>query len=502
VSSGIAAAVFMLGIFGLLLLDRDKGVRTSKALWMPVIWVSLACSRSLGQWLSMAPAGSADEVADGSPFDRLIYGGLLVVGLIVLVSRPSVGRLLRENKPIIVCFLYCAVSLVWSDFPGVALKRWSKGVGDLVMVLIVLSEAAPLTAMKNLLARIAFLLVPLSVLFIKYYPNLGRSYSAWDGALQLTGVTTNKNTLGAVCLLFGLASAWRFFAVYQDRDGVGRTRHLLAHGIVLTMTLWLFSLANSMTSFSCFVVGVTLLLAAKFRAVVQRPAVIHFLVASMVSVCVCALFFATSLLKLVGRNPTLTDRTDVWALLLRLSSNPVFGTGFESFWLGPRLRTIWSVYAWRPSEAHNGYLEIFLNLGWLGVVMLSGILVIGYRRVIATFRSNPSIGSLMLAYFVVGLIYNCTEAAFFRMMAPVWIFFLFAITMLPEAAYSETEKHNKVSPQGISITQLKSRHELSTNVAGMTIGLKYRPRNIGTAGLRTGFRLRRTSTTSGKTSAP
>ena len=60
--------------------------------------------------------------------------------------------------------------------------------------------------------------------------------------------------------------------------------------------------------------------------------------------------------------------------------------------------------------------------------MLAMVMATGYRRVIAAFRRNPQIGSLMLAYFSVGVVYNCTEAAFFRMMAPVWMFLLLAIT--------------------------------------------------------------------------
>ena len=55
------------------------------------------------------------------------------------------------------------------------------------------------------------------------------------------------------------------------------------------------------------------------------------------------------------------------------------GTGFESFWLGKRLERMWSIYWWHPREAHDGYIEIFLNLGWLGIVMFGIVLVTGYR---------------------------------------------------------------------------------------------------------------------------
>src|SRR6266404_147694 len=190
----IATIVYALLILGLFWLDRDQKARTSKALWIPVVWVSLACSRSPGQWLQLNPIPSTEQVLEGSPFDRLVYLCLLAAGLIVLVTRGQrVARFLRANAPILFFFLYCAVSLLWSDYPDVAFKRWTKALGDLVMILIVLSDREPTAALKRLLARATFVLIPLSILLIKYFPNLGRGYGVWLGEVHYSGVTTNKN---------------------------------------------------------------------------------------------------------------------------------------------------------------------------------------------------------------------------------------------------------------------------------------------------------------------
>ena len=71
----------------------------------------------------------------------------------------------------------------------------------------------------------------------------------------------------------------------------------------------------------------------------------------------------------VGRDPTLTDRTKIWHLLLSMHTNPLLGTGYESFWLGPRLVKIWQRFG-PINEAHNGYLEVYLNLGLIGLFLL------------------------------------------------------------------------------------------------------------------------------------
>jgi len=153
----------------------------------------------------------------------------------------------------------------------------------------------------------------------------------------------------------------------------------------------------------------------------------------MIAASVSVLFFSVSpaALQAMGRNPTLTDRTEVWGVLLSLVRDPWLGTGFESFWLGPRLEKMWRIYWWHPNEAHNGYLEVFLNLGWVGVALLAIVLVTGYRRVFEAYRRNLPLGSLRLGYFIVGLNFNFTEAALFKILHPVWFFFLFAITRRP-----------------------------------------------------------------------
>ena len=265
-------------------LDRDPSARTSKALWIPTIWFLLAGSRSVTQWLGISPiVTSLDQVHEGSPIDRMVFTGLIAAGLLVVVTRwREVATILRANRPIVVFLAYCAVSLLWSDFQEVGFKRWTKAVGDFAMVLIVLSDPDPIAAVKRLLARASFLLIPLSVLIIKYYPDFGKGYGRWDGVAFFTGVTTNKNTLGVICLLLGLAALWRILAARGEREHPRRGQWLIAHGTILLMVLWLFWKANSMTSLSCFLVGIVLLFVTRGGEEARRPALVHVLVAGLV----------------------------------------------------------------------------------------------------------------------------------------------------------------------------------------------------------------------------
>ncbi len=438
-SPPIATVVFAFGILGLFWLERDRNSRVSGALWIPVVWMLIAGSRMVSEWLQVAPATTVDQYLEGSPLDRLVLGSLLAAGLIVLVSRGTkVVTVLRANGPILLFFSYCAVSVLWSDYPDVAFKRWTKAVGDLVMVLVVLTDADPLAALKRLLARTGFLLIPISVLLIKYYPDLGRGYNPWVWTPYYTGVATTKNLLGMISLIFGLGSLWRIFQEFRNGDRKRITGPLIAHGALLAMVLWLFWVANSVTSLSCFLLGGGLMVVTRMLRLGQKPFFVHLFVAAVLVVSFSALFLdtGTGLVNDLGRDATLSGRTALWTQLLGMAGNPLFGTGFESFWLGQRLEKLWSMYWWHPNEAHNGYLEVFLNLGWTGVALIGLVMITGYRNVIAAFRREPDAGSLSLTYFLVAATYNFTEAGF-RMMDPIWIIFLTAITVIPEATIAE-----------------------------------------------------------------
>jgi O-antigen ligase len=138
----------------------------------------------------------------------------------------------------------------------------------------------------------------------------------------------------------------------------------------------------------------------------------------------------------VGRDATLTGRTEIWHQALGLVTNPLFGTGYESFWLGPRLEQMWQINWWHPIQAHNGYLEVYLDLGWIGVFLLAILLLWGCRSVVEGFRRNPELGRLRIALFVIAVLYNLTEHAF-RDLHPVWIMLLLAITAMPQISRQE-----------------------------------------------------------------
>jgi O-antigen ligase len=428
----VASLVYACGIAGLFFLGRDNSVRTSKALWLPVVYLWVLGSRPVSVWLGIQSPAGADVQLDGSPVDRIFFAALLIAAICVLLHRGRrIFTFLNANLPILIYFLFCLLSILWSDFPGVAFKRWTKAIGDLLMILIVITDEQPVAALSRLFSRLGFILIPLSLLYIKYYPDLGRGYDPWSGAQSNLGVTANKNILGVVTLVLLLGAVWRVIALLRsDEMPSHRRRHLLAQAALLALGIYLLMFANSETSTVCFVLGAAVLLVTSLRFVRGNAAAVHVLVLTLVAIVSLVLFLGgvASVTHTLGRNSTLTGRTDIWAAVIPMAPNPLLGAGFESFWLSPRVtQRLGELIPGLPlNEAHNGFIEVYLELGWVGVVLIAWILLDGYRRSVKAFRREPLLGGLLVAYVLCAMIYSITEAGF-RMMHPMWIFFLLAV---------------------------------------------------------------------------
>jgi exopolysaccharide production protein ExoQ len=428
----LASLVYACAIAGLFYLDREKSIRTSKALWLPVIYLWAIGSRPVSFWLGGESSGG--EALEGSPIDGAFFQILLFAAICVLVLRGRrVINFLTANFPIpiLLYFVLCLLSVIWSDYPGPALKKWIKSVGDVAMVLVIVTDEQPVAALRRVFSRLGFILLPVSLLFIKYYPTIGRYYGAWDGAQMNTGVTLDKNLLGVITFVLSLGVLWRFLGLLsREETSADRRRHLWAQGILLALGIWLLIMSNSATSLVCFMLGAGFMWIARRQFMRRSPKAVHALVLTLMVTAgvVMLLGGGASAAHALGRNANLTGRTDIWAAVIPMAPNPLIGAGFECFWLSPLVHAkLWEMFPGLPlNEAHDGYVEVYLNLGWVGVCLIALILIDGYRRAVKAFRGEPAIGALLLAYVLTAVTYNVAEAGF-RMLSASWVFFLLAV---------------------------------------------------------------------------
>jgi len=222
------------------------------------------------------------------------------------------------------------------------------------------------------------------------------------------------------------------FELLRNRKVPNRTRRLLAQCALLGFGINLLSIAQCATAVACCVFGAGLMLATCLPLIRYRPAAVHALIFTVLlgSGLTLLLGGRTAVTEALGRKPDLTGRTEIWNIVIPMAPNPIGGAGFETFWMGPRVVRIFELVGGpqMTNEAHNGYIELYLNLGLLGLALIGLILGQGYRTSFRAFRRDRGFGALLLAYVVTAVAYNTTEAGF-RMLGMEWFMLLLSIVV-------------------------------------------------------------------------
>jgi O-antigen ligase len=298
--------------------------------------------------------------------------------------------------------------------------------------------------------RFFYVTIPLSVILIKYFPGIGRTYSSWTGAALYNGVATGKNILGLLCVLSAIFFFWDTLGRWKARTERRTMRTLFVNLAFLAMTLWLLRLASSAMSFLCLIVGCFLILATSGRWARRHHRPVKILIPAGIALyLVLEIGFGLTevVIQALGRDSTLTGRTELWSALLAADINPILGAGYEAFWLGDRLQQLWTWFPWRPNQAHNGYLEMYVNLGLLGVGLLIAILISSYRTASSRLTTAHTFGSLGLALWTTFVMYNVTEGAVSNGVA--WFTLLLAGTHVPATALGRQLATSRHSPSRI-----------------------------------------------------
>jgi len=441
------ASLFFSSVIGYLFwIDRSGFEGNSKAIMVPFIWITFPHYFTILAWMGIRVSSAGGPVDEGNPINRSIYVILMLSGIYILNNRQVLwNRFFSKNVFIWLFFLYGLISILWSDFPFIAFKRWIKVIGVLVMVLIILTEKRPYESLGVIIKYASYVFLPLSILFIKYYPHLGRAYHM--GLPMYTGVFDQKNTLGQICILSVLYFAWRF--LYFEKS----SKYQLHNTIYLIMFLFstfLFYKANSATAMVCSIFAVFILIIARHPVFKNNYRIIIPLATVSVLIYIFldyAFNVKDYIIQLLGRRSDLTTRVPMWRDLLSMAKRPLIGTGFESFWLGDRLR--YMISAWGIShQAHNGYIEMYLNLGWIGVSFLISWILSGIRNIQKYMALDYPAAIFRMTLMIVILLVNYTEATFWGTNT-LWLIFFVSIFCNPK----ELLLHEDVESKGAEETE-------------------------------------------------
>ena len=435
----------------------------SRALWWPTIWYTVVASRFIGIWLSIwgipIPGGGGDAT-DGSPVDRWFFAALTVIGFWILSRRRFDWAATLRLNPWLTAFLaYMALSILWSHYPFVSFKRYIKVIGSIAMAMVVLTDGCPMEAFATVLRRCLYVHLPMSIICVKYFRDIGVAYDWFGTSSSWQGISTSKNVLGQVAMLGVLYFFWEIRRHWHE----SKWRNL--HILYLFMAIYLLKGSDteiSLTSVSVCVFALVVFLwmqTFRFRTAALRPFVLTVFSAvvaliALVLVHSVVMFSPDSLfgkiITLFGRDITLTDRTYIWHdCYAAASGDPLFGVGFGAFWIGRLVNIPWNAnMTWVLGEAHSGYVETYLQMGLVGAFLLAGVLFAALPKLLDSLDVDFDFGCFRITLFLTIMLINITESTYVRGDHHLWLVLMMVIWKVPQVQEAMAPRPVEINKNG------------------------------------------------------
>jgi len=355
---------------------------------------------------------------------QTIYGGIYAVCFLILgIHWRQAIHIAMANKLLLLLLGIAFASVFWSVAPEVTVRR-SAALAGTTLFGFYLAMRFSLSAQLRLLACMLGISALLSLVFALALPTIYGPFSAepWRGIYE------GKNQLG---VHMALGSLVFLLIAMNDR------RHSWVAWTACALSVILLLLSNSMTSLIIFV-GLLILLPLYRVLRWDYTLSISFLIVAVLLGGSIALWLWSNqeaVLTALGRDVTMSQRTLLWAAVVdMIQERPWLGYGYGAFWLdaaGMSSSIIMGLNLGSFPYAHNGILDLWLDLGLLGVSAFIVMFLIYSLRAVAWVRSTKTAEGLWpLAYTTFILLFNMTEGAFLRQNSALWVLYVATMSSL------------------------------------------------------------------------
>ena len=392
-------------------------------------------------WLTLVQ-GDKGEAADSALVRALFFPAY---GCAVLLLAASPGRSARAlvKQPLLILILWIvAASVLWSVAPDQTVRR------AVALILTTLSGVALAarwrwSTLTEVIAAHIALLALASLIAALAFPSLGVMHELFPGAWR--GLWVEKNGLGDYMTIGFVVCAAA--AILEPR------RAKLWWPAAGLCALLVLASTSKTSLLACLLGGCGLALVAIVRrGPVGRVIGTYGAVTAALAVAALALVASNLVLAALGKDATLTGRTQIWtAVMRRIQDRPWLGYGYGAVWSDP---SPWTPLAWiikqagfRPYHAHNSWLQQWLDLGALGL----GAWALYFaetctRAVIALYRSPGAF--LAVPFLLVFAMTTLTESIAVTFNDGRWVLFVAIAAKLalgdePEARRAGTARAHR-----------------------------------------------------------
>jgi O-antigen ligase len=345
---------------------------------------------------------------------------LSVYLVLLVVALPVCGALVQAlcgNKLLVSLVALSLISASWSPELLSSVKR--------AFLLLATTLFAAYCAVRferlellRLLSFALILAICASFAFALVIPAYGTQSDA-GGAWR--GIFSHKNQLGRFAVLSVIA-----FFFMSKRPVAGRWFWRVA----IVLALGAIVLSRSATAAAVMMGVVICFLALGLFLLPQRLLIAGVFLAAAAGIAAVGLLSSNlkALFSFFGRDPTLTGRTELWsALACAIGKRPWLGYGYGGFWLGPGSESdsITKEVNWHVQHAHNGYLDLTLQLGYVGLIVFALLFLTYVRQAFRSARVHGAPLSLWpVCYFAFICLYNLSESTIVAHNNLFWVLFV------------------------------------------------------------------------------
>lgn len=395
--------------------------------WRTLEWwgCSLALFLNTGALFPLLLMVSSGDLGDAERAKlRLLQLPVMAITFVLLARNTGPFMiLLRRSLPLVVLIGLAVLSTLWSIEPNITVRR--------VVGLIISGCLAGVLAIRFSPRQLLILFA--GVVGFTLWLSLAAAVVAPGAAFMpggegFRGVYTHKNVLGwAACL-------GTILAIGLIVDGHSRLRRRGIRLLVISLTALILS--GSGTGLISAVVGLVLF---GFYGALRRTQGLSRIILILVALETIALlllgagFLLVPLLEALGKDATLTGRIPLWVMVdERISVKFWLGYGYQAFWTpgtyGAEL--IYSALQWTPPHAHNGYRDIMLSFGAVGMVAFLAMIVRAIRQGAALHCNDSKEDWIWMNVMVcVILLMNLTESNLLAQNDIQWLLMMTAIAM-------------------------------------------------------------------------
>lgn len=328
--------------------------------------------------------------------------------------RFIIRDIVLKNKLLFILLFLVGISFLWSDIYLLSLQKISGFIGVSIIGLV-LSIRLKFIDLIKIMFISYFTITLLSLITVILLPDYG-IHDDFYLANDYRGVFTNKNTLG-INMVFSIFTSICYLILIKKK-------HLLVFANI-GINIYLLINSNSKTSLIIMItIIIILLLLFSIRKITDLNLVTFINVIFWLLIGVLFIFFISNFnkfMELIDRDPTLTGRSKIWEYSIqKIYEKPIIGYGYYNFWENP-------VYKLGEHyNAHNGFLDITLHVGIIGLFLFCIVTVITFiKSYLSIFKHTIYI--FMFGLFILLLLYNIVETNYMLTNDIKWSIYIFIV---------------------------------------------------------------------------